>query len=54
MLSSEFNQEMGALIRRLESRVNYDSDGIRYSDVEDAKDRVADAIVALVAVYLSL
>jgi hypothetical protein len=53
MLASEFNQELGALIRRLERRVREDPQLVHPMS-EDAERHLENAIVALVALYLKL
>lgn len=53
MLSSDFNNELGALLRSLESQIRRHP-SIIHSDNEDVLDHLRDAIVALTAVYLSL
>lgn len=53
MLSSEFNQEMGALIRRLEARVRLDP-GLQYDGPTSIKAQVEDAIVTLCALHIKL
>jgi hypothetical protein len=53
MLSSEFTQEMGALIRRLEARVRHDPTLIN-ADGEDLLFELEDAIVTLCALHVKL
>lgn len=53
MLSSEFNQEIGALLRAIEARTRQHPNLI-HADEREALDRLKDAIIALVAVYISL
>lgn len=58
MLSSEFSQEMGALIRSLEQKVRMEP-GLFTQPSEPAatmfaRDHIERAIIALVAIYLSL
>lgn len=53
MLSSEFNQEMGALVRRLGNRIMLEP-GLKESDERDLLEHVEDAIVVLSALYISL
>lgn len=50
MLNSEFTQEMGALLRRLQEKVR--TQPTVRSD--DPKDRIEQAIIALVAIRLDM
>ena len=55
MLSSEFNQEMGALIRRLEKRVNLEPElRARGGDADDPLVHLERTIVSLIVLYLDL
>lgn len=53
MLTSDFNNEIGALLRALGARTRQHPNLI-HSDEQDALDHLKDAIIALVAVYLSM
>jgi hypothetical protein len=53
MLSSEFNVEMGALIRRLESRVRLEPKR-RGTTPDDPLEKIEQAIVSLIALYFEL
>lgn len=53
MLTEDFNNEMGALIRRLSQRIRNDQT-LRLADEDDALAEIADAIVILCALYISL
>lgn len=53
MLSSEFTQELGALIRRLETRVRLDP-VLQHENVEGVQKDIEDAIVTLCAVHIRL
>lgn len=54
MLSSEFNQEMGALIRSLERRVRNDPALLHDDGALNALGHIEDAIVALVVLHMKL
>ena len=51
MLTSEFNQELGALIRRLEAQIRTNP-GLRHDD--DPLTRIEQAIVTLCAMHIAL
>lgn len=51
ILSSEFNQELGALIRRLEAQIR-NNPALRHED--DALTRIEQAIVTLCAMHIAL
>lgn len=53
MLSSEFNQETGSLIRSLERRVRNDPT-LLVADGEDLLHEIEDALVILIVLYLKL
>jgi hypothetical protein len=53
MLSSEFNNEMGALIRRLGNRIMLEP-GLKEEDERDLLQHIEDAIVVLSGLYISL
>lgn len=53
MLSSEFNNEMGTLLRSLERRVQAEAE-VRHGDKTDALDHIERAIVTLVALHIQL
>lgn len=55
MLTSEFNTEMGALIRSLESKVRLEPT-LSHPDggAEDALDQIDRAIISLIAIRLRL
>lgn len=53
MLTSEFIPEMGALLRRLEGRVQNEP-SLRTEDVRTVQDHVERAIVVLVAEWVEL
>lgn len=53
MLSSEFNQEVGALIRSLERRVRNDQT-LLLADGEDLLHEIEDALVVLCVLYFKL
>lgn len=53
MLSSEFNNEMGTLLRSLERRVQTEVE-VRHGDKTDALDHIERAIVTLVALHIQL
>ena len=53
MLSSEFNNEMGALLRSLERRVSTEV-STRHGDMTDALDHIERAIITLVALHIQL
>lgn len=54
MLTSEFNTEMGALIRSLESKVRLDPTLSHPDGAEDALDQIDRAIISLIAIRLEL
>lgn len=51
MLTNEFNQELGALIRRLEAQIR-NNPGLRHED--DPLTRIEQAIVTLCAMHIAL
>lgn len=53
MLTSEFNEEMGSLIRSLQQKVQTEPSHLR-ADERDALDYLERAIVALVAMHIQL
>lgn len=53
MLSPEFSQEMGALVRRLEGRVRNDP-VLQRADGDDLLYELEDAIVMLCALYFKV
>lgn len=53
MLASEFNPEMGSLIRSLEKRV-LNNPTLRHQDLVNALDHIEEAIVILVALHIKM
>lgn len=53
MLTSEFEQEMGALVRSLGNRARMEP-SLQYGELEDAKATIERAIVTLCALHISL
>lgn len=53
MLSSEFTPEMGALIRRLETRIR-NQPNLRHEDVPAALASIEESIVILCALHMKL
>lgn len=54
MLSSEFNQELGAIVRRLEAQVRQHPELTAQADQDDVLEKIEQAIVALVAWHIRI